>query len=129
MDEFKDKLLQMKEEQSKLSRDYEALIKEYESNDLIQENQTLRKQHENYKKRLSSLKQKQKETEDENVKLKYALKEQILDEKLNILKISREKINTYFSSVTQSHLNKLYTLEFEAHEAESDRDENRFELD
>jgi len=60
------------------------------------------------------LKQKQSLVEAENSRLRSAIHEQILDEKLNILKISRDKLNTYFNSTTQPHYNKLYAFERES---------------
>lgn len=43
----------------------------------------------------------------ENQQLKISLKEQMLDEKLNILKISQDKLNTYFNVANESCQNRL----------------------
>ncbi|QGQ98572.1 DUF2339 domain-containing protein [Paenibacillus psychroresistens] len=114
MNDFKKRLQHMKTVQDNLAKEYEAVLNEYESHDLIQENQTLRRDYEEYKLRVGELKQKQKEIEAENAHLRSAIKDQIVDEKLNILKVSQEKLNTYFRSATQPAYNKLYALEQES---------------
>jgi uncharacterized membrane protein len=114
MNDFKNRLQQIKKVQDKLAIECEAVLAEYESHDLIQENQTLRRDYEDYKSRVNELKQKQSEIEAENSRLRLAINEQILDEKLNILKISQEKLNTYFNSSTEPHYNKLHAFERES---------------
>mgnify|MGYP000294721304 CR=1 FL=1 len=114
MNDFKDRLLQMKEAQAKLAKDCEAVLHEYESNDLIQENQLLRADYEDFKQRVQLLKQKESEIEAENSKLRQALQEQILDEKLNILKISKAKLDTYFANNIALHNNRLVDFEWDS---------------
>lgn len=111
MDEFKDRLYTIKDVQNKLIKEYQELISQYESHDLIHENQTLRQQYEEYKLRLSRLQEKFKQTEEENVQLRTSLTEQIIDEKLNIIKVSREKLNTYFAGNTIAYSNELEAVE------------------
>jgi uncharacterized membrane protein len=113
MKEFKDRLVLIKDNQAALMKEYQALINEYESHDLIHENQTLRQQYEDYKLRLSELQEKYKQKDEENAKLRVSLTEQIMDEKLNIIKISREKLNTYFAAADQAHTNRLSSFEHE----------------
>ena len=114
MKEFKDRLFSIKDSQAKLLKEYNALIEEYESHDLLQENQTLRKQYEEYKSRLAELQEKYKQAEEENTRLRTSLTEQIIDEKLNIVKVSREKLQTYFDGKASGHSNRLSALEYEA---------------
>jgi hypothetical protein len=114
MNDFKNRLQQIKTIQDNLAKECEAVLNEYESHDLIQENQMLRRDYDDYKLRVGELKQKQKELEGENSHLRSAIKEQILDEKLNMLKVSQEKLNTYFRSTTQPAYNKLYAFEQES---------------
>jgi hypothetical protein len=114
MKEFKDRLISIKNNQAKLMKEYQVLINEYESHDLINENQTLRQQYEDYKLRLSELQRKYKLKDEENTKLRVSLSEQIMDEKLNMIKISGEKLDTYFAAAEQGHTNRLSTYENEA---------------
>jgi hypothetical protein len=46
MNDFKVRLQQIKTVQDKLAKECEAVLDEYESHDLIQENQTLRRDYE-----------------------------------------------------------------------------------
>ncbi|MDF2651038.1 MAG: rane protein [Paenibacillus sp.] len=114
MKEFKDRMLVIQDSQNKLMKEYQTLINEYESHDLVQENQTLLKQYEEYKLRLSELQEKYKQMEEENTKLRTSLMEQILDEKLNIIKISRVKLETYFTGKMHGHSNRLEAFEDDA---------------
>jgi uncharacterized membrane protein len=111
MKEFKDRLVIIKDSQTNLMKEYQALIHEYESHDLINENQLLRQQYEDYKLRLSELQENYKHKDEENAKLRVSLTEQIIDEKLNIIKISGEKLNTYFADETNRHTNRLAGFE------------------
>lgn len=112
MKEFKDRLFIIKDSQNKLMKEYQTLIDDYESHDLMNENQTLRQQYEEYKLRLFELQERYRQKEEENVKLRTSLAEQIFDEKLNIVKVSREKLETYFSEKTNAHSNRLQALEY-----------------
>lgn len=114
MDEFKARLVSIKDNQSALMKEYQALINEYESHDLIHENQMLRQQYEDYKSRLSELQEKYRHKDEENAKLRVSLNEQMLDEKLNLIKVSREKLNTYFAGADHAHMNRLAAFEAEA---------------
>ncbi|MNO32404.1 hypothetical protein D3C76_223930 [compost metagenome] len=114
MQEFKDRLKFIKDSQSKLAKEYQVLLEEYESNDLVNENEQLRRQYAEYKQRDAVLQDKLKKLEAENGKLRHALTEQILDEKLSLIKASREKMETYFASQSQGHMNRLESLEHTA---------------
>ncbi|MBU9713892.1 DUF2339 domain-containing protein [Evansella tamaricis] len=107
MDEFKYHLKELSNKQANITKDLDALLKEYDSHDFLRENQELRQKYEEHKRVIHQLKEKQNILESENGKLRYALQEQIIDEKLNILKVSKEKLNTYFSNVNNSHQNQL----------------------
>ncbi|MNO74283.1 hypothetical protein D3C76_652770 [compost metagenome] len=113
MKEFKDRLVLIQDSQRTLAHEIEALVHEYDSHDLMHENQTLQEQHKEHQRRLTTLQAKVAHLEEENVKLRTSLGEQILNEKLNIIHVSREKLNTYFSSKTATHHNRLE--EFELH--------------
>lgn len=114
MDDFKDRLIFLKDSQNELMKEYQTLIEQYESNDLIHENQTLRNYYEEFKLQLSQLQEKYDQISEENVKLRNSLMEQILDEKLNIIKVSRKKLETYFEGRIKEHNNRLDAFEFDA---------------
>jgi DNA anti-recombination protein RmuC len=48
---------------------------------------------------------------EENKQVKITLKEQILDEKLNILKIYKDKLDVYFNTLGHSNRNRLLYIE------------------
>lgn len=111
MDEIKIQLLKIKAEQAKLTKDFDAVVKEYESSDVMQENETLRNNSEEYRKNLHELSEKYRHIESENQKLRYALQEQMLDEKSNLIKVSKEKLDTYFCKAIRPKQNQLLALE------------------
>ncbi|WP_338779057.1 DUF2339 domain-containing protein [Metabacillus sp. FJAT-52054] len=111
MDELKGRLRQAKEAQAQLANEFNEIVREYEAQDFIQENERLHHDNKAYEKQVHELKKKNREVTDENSKLRVALQEQMLDEKLSILKISREKLHTYFGKGTNSRENRLQELE------------------
>lgn len=113
MESFKDRLRFMKVQQDSLIKEYEALIAEYESHDLVNENEHLKKQYEKDKAALNELQVQVKKLQEENSELRVALTEQILDEKLGILKVSRQKLQTYFASQSNMHTDRLTSYEMD----------------
>jgi len=111
MDDLKGQLIRMRETQAKLVKEYDAVVKEYEASDVFQENDRLRKSDKEYVKKLHELSVKITQVENENHKLRHALHEQMLDEKLSILKVSKEKMNTYFGNKVNPQLNRLNEVE------------------
>ncbi|OAB40801.1 DUF2339 domain-containing protein [Paenibacillus glacialis] len=113
MKEFKDRLFHIQHSQNQLAKEVQTLIHEYESHDVIHENEQLQEQHKEQKIRLTTLQKKISLLEEENVKLRTSLTEQILNEKLNIINVSREKLDTYFASSTEEHSNRLRAFELQ----------------
>ncbi|SDY14015.1 Predicted membrane protein [Evansella caseinilytica] len=111
MDKFRERLQQMTKVQGNLAKDLEAVLEEYESHDLIQENRELQEKYQEIAKKIEQLKAKESRLQSENTKLRVALQEQILDEKLSIIKLSKEKITTYFQSKMTPHKNALKEVE------------------
>ncbi len=109
---LKDKLKNLLEGHRSLINDYEKIVKEYESNDLINQNEKLQKDLEQYKASLDKMQNKNIQMSKELENLRIALKEQIFDEKLNIIKISRRKIETYFQDLTAEYANSLIGFEY-----------------
>ncbi|MDG5789767.1 DUF2339 domain-containing protein, partial [Evansella sp. AB-P1] len=114
MDDFKQRLQRINKEQEKLAMESKTILQEYESHDLLQENQQLQKSNDEIKKSIHDLKEKQKKIEAENSKLRQALQEQMLDEKRNILKVSKAKLTTYFGHHTAPYYNRLKNFEVES---------------
>ncbi|MBU9722937.1 MULTISPECIES: DUF2339 domain-containing protein [Bacillaceae] len=113
MDEYKERLQRMIDQHNILEKELESALKEYESHDFMKENKELREKYEEFKKQLQVLKEKEATLRIENGKLRSALQEQILDEKLSILKVSQEKLDTYFQKRSGSHKNELQLFEEE----------------
>ncbi|GGH31842.1 DUF2339 domain-containing protein [Paenibacillus segetis] len=112
MKEFRDTLFSIQDSQKKLIKEYQILIEEYESHDLIRENEVIRQKLEEYKLRVNSLQAKLKQMETENGGLRQALTEQMIDEKMNMIGVSREKVNTYFGTKQGAHMNRLEAVEY-----------------
>lgn len=113
MKDFREQLRHIQGGQERLLQEYESLVREYESQDLLLENQTLRQQAEERQKRLAELQLRLRRLEEENGRLRTSLAEQMMDEKLNIIKVSREKLSTYFGTQSAGHMNRLAALEME----------------
>jgi hypothetical protein len=113
MAEMRERMHRLKDDQSKLLAEYEALVSELESRDDLRENERLRKQLEETGQQLHELQKEHRSKLDENRRLRASLTEQILDEKLSILKQSQEKLSTYFGQAAQQGTNRLTALERE----------------
>jgi hypothetical protein len=111
--EIQEKLVELKDSQRKILDQYESLLNDYDSNGLVNKNEELQKKLVEYKGRLNHLQVKYESLTTENQKLRISIKEQILDEKLNILKISRAKIDTYFKSTMDDCENRLLAMEIQ----------------
>lgn len=109
--QLQEKLRTLLGSQKELVKKYEDVVMEFASDDIIRQNYDLKKQVEEYKRVLSDIENKYHQLQNENQQLKIALKEQIMDEKLNILKVSRQKIRTYFQSASEQYENSLLELE------------------
>ncbi|UQZ34023.1 DUF2339 domain-containing protein [Paenibacillus sp. PK3_47] len=141
MEQFRDRLKAVQEQQDVLLKEYKALITEYENSDLVHENEVLKKQYEENKAALAELNSQAAKLRRENSELRTALAEQILDEKLGILRVSREKLQTYFASQSRRYLDRLTSFEQETkqriermykaaeHELGKDRTEFTYMLD
>ncbi|AJQ29103.1 DUF2339 domain-containing protein [Pelosinus fermentans] len=108
---FQEKLLILKQNQDNVLEEYKTLLAEYESDGLISQNEELQKELIECKGRLDQLEVKYKSIKVENERLRISLQEQILDEKLDILKISREKLDTYFKNTVGDCENRLMAFE------------------
>lgn len=107
MKDFKDRLGQVQEQQKQLAKAYQALLQEYQSDDLIVKNEQLQEQYEAHKLKLHQLELRSRKMEEENARLRMALSEQMLDEKLSLIRVSREKMETYFQGKTAVHNDRV----------------------
>lgn len=97
--------------QKSLLMDSESLSKQYDVKELLSQNKALSAELENDRKELNILTEKCKDLTTKNEDLNLKLTEQILDEKRNILKISKEKMEVYFQKSSESVNNRLNSLE------------------
>jgi uncharacterized membrane protein len=111
---LKDRMQKLFQDQKAITREYESLVREFEASDLVNQNISLKADLEKCKKQLDTVEKELDGTVNENESLRIALKEQILDEKLNILKISREKLDTYFGDAQADFRNHLLVVEEKA---------------
>jgi uncharacterized membrane protein len=113
MEGFRDRLRAVQQQQDGLLKEYQALIEEYEGSDLVHENEALKQENEENRVILGELKIQAAKLRQDNSELRTALTEQILDEKLGILRVSRQKLQTYFASQNNAYLDRLTSFELE----------------
>ncbi|WP_458414868.1 DUF2339 domain-containing protein [Schinkia sp. CFF1] len=111
MSDLKERLRAIRDKQKELTSEYESIVTEYESINLLKENEEIKRQYETIKLQHRELEQLNEKTMEENRHLKVALHEQIWDEKQNIIKLSKKKLETYFGSESDKSRNKLDTFE------------------
>lgn len=102
-----DELTRLKKRQQQILDEYEELLQKYDSDDLIHQNELLQARLAKVTEALDAMQREHESISAENRQLKISLKEQMLDEKLNILKISQDKLNTYFNVANESCQNRL----------------------
>lgn len=104
------KLKEIKNQHQDLLKKYEEVVKESDESLALSENEKLKKELEVSNKNLDELDKKIRKLLDENKDLKLSLNEQIIDERLNIIKISKEKLDIYFKKGKDSNLSQLEAL-------------------
>jgi uncharacterized membrane protein len=112
--DLKNELNLILDEHEKLKTKYQKIIQEVKGLDYINENEKLIKEKQILSKRIAELESGIKRYKNENDNLRVNLREQILDEKLGILKESNDKNNVYFASNEAKNKNKLKQLEYES---------------
>lgn len=108
---FQEELANLRQKQEELLRDYAAVVRNYQGSNLVQENEALQQAVTESKTKIEELRKRFQQAAEENSQLRLSLKEQILDEKLSILKLSREKLATYFAAAGGQHEDGLTRLE------------------
>lgn len=109
--EIYERINSIKEKQKNILKEFENLEDRIKEFDNINENEKLKKEIFKIKKEIDEISKKFSKTQDELQNTKLALREQILDEKFNILKISKQKIETYFEKELNSNITVLDSLE------------------
>lgn len=101
----------LRQRQRELLKEYEQLLREMKGRDEARENESLRAELAAANARCCDLEKRYRQASGENEQLRLSLQEQIIDEKLNILKVSREKLGTYFATAGKDGDNRLSTAE------------------
>lgn len=91
----------------------EALIAELDEEKVLLDNQRLQSEITQLSSRCKSLETSLSGLQEENLHLRTALSEEILNEKLDILKISKRKMELYFRNETANSENRLTHLEYD----------------
>lgn len=114
MTDFGSRLNGLRLEHERLLREFRALAEAYESQDLHRDNEALRGELAAARAELEALRGKLRGLQEENVRLRTALHDQIVDEKLSLIKLSRKRLETYFASETAGLPDRLTAFAREA---------------
>lgn len=102
------------EKYEEFSEDFTKVITGFKRDDIVLQNSALKNSLEENELLSAGLKGSVNALSEENLKLKTTLSEQIFDERLQILKLSKSKINSYFAGVEEKGKNSLTSLESKA---------------
>lgn len=103
-------LREIREKQQRVIQDCEQLLRDVHHSDTLRENAELKVQVADTKAKLEQLETECRRLSQDNCQLNSSLREQIIDEKLSILKISQRKMNTYFQTADKEQANRLTEL-------------------
>ena len=101
----------LREQHERLLTEYDRVLREVQDIDVLRENKELRQNIDETAALCKALEMQYRQVSQENLQLKLSLQEQMLDEKLLIIKISREKLRAYFADATKEHADRLSTAE------------------
>lgn len=101
----------LSEQQETFAAELKALQKELEARDDLKENEELKEQLQTMTKELRETTKKYEQLQEEHRKTKVALQEQLVDEKLQILRLSKRKVDSYFAR--DGKVNRLAAFEQE----------------
>ena len=99
--DIKRRLNEITLEHNTIIKKYNDLLKDLNDIDYILENEELKKSVTDYRNSIQELTKQIKKLKDENAGLKTCLSEQILDEKLQIIKISKNHTEVYCQKRTE----------------------------
>lgn len=106
-----DNLRSILSRQKEILTSFESEIKGLEENDLILENETLKKELATYKKLFEDEKSNRDKVAEENKSLKNSLYEQLYNEKIAIINATGEKAEVYYKSNVEGEMNWLADFE------------------
>lgn len=112
MDYF-EKLSELNREQKELLQKYTSVINDISALDVLNENKKLKEDHEKLNKRFKELEETAQKLANENRDIRNALVENVIDEKLQIVKISKEKLELFFKHKMNESANRLSSFENE----------------
>ncbi|MGE5604572.1 MAG: DUF2339 domain-containing protein, partial [Bacteroidota bacterium] len=104
---LKVKFQEFQDKYQTLGRDLERILKEYDSDVLANENIALHKKNTELQQEIEKLRRELDALTREKDRIYLALKEQIYDEKLNLIKVSRSKLETYFGKAAAGYHDRL----------------------
>ncbi|HZK55526.1 MAG TPA: DUF2339 domain-containing protein [Desulfosporosinus sp.] len=93
------------------SEDFTKVINGYKRDNIVLQNSALKNSLEESQLLSAGLKDRVNALMEDNLKLKTTLSEQIFDERLQLLKLSQRKIDSYFAGVEEKEKNSLISLE------------------
>lgn len=114
MKDFRDRLNDIKSAQNRLAQEYETLLAEYESlGDIARENETLRQQYGDFRRRVEELETRLNELERENGGLRAAVSGQQPGEipTPSPGQLSQQRLEAHFSAAHQGHQSRLDAIE------------------
>ncbi len=110
MEKF-DELNRLNQEHKTLLNSYIKLFEDISTSDLVNENKRLHKEIEEKTKNLNKLEKKIASLNKDNQELKNTLLEQIIDERLQLVKISYKKLSIYFEDKNNKNTDRLTWFE------------------
>ena len=107
------KIEQLIKKHNNLKKEYQSLLSSQDVESLVEENKELKRTLRNYERELINLEDDIYNLRDRNKRLRLALKEKVIDERMKLLKMSRKKLEIYFSARANDYKDRLTALEDE----------------
>ena len=111
--DFFEKLSELNKSHKELLENYTKVINSISGLNILDENKALREELNKLRDRLKDIENKAQKLSDENRDVRNALVENIVDDKLQLVKISKDKLNLYFNDKLNKAANRLSVFENE----------------
>lgn len=111
--DVRERLTKLLQAESQSVSELQEIIAAYDQDRVVRENEALKNTLARLQSENTRLSGQFSDASAENARLRVALNEQILNERLNILKISRRKMETYFQNAENGENNRLFLLELQ----------------
>ncbi|MCE5287542.1 MAG: DUF2339 domain-containing protein [Pelosinus sp.] len=108
------RLMALKNQQQEVLKQYESVLAGFDATHVVQQKEELERELMRCRQALTQLEGHYERALAENRELRLSIKEQIFDEKLNILKISRKKLEVYFKKAAGDSEDRLTAFERQA---------------